>query len=175
MLKPKMQTALNHQINAELFSSYLYLSMAAYFESAGLPGMANWMQVQAAEEQNHAMRLFAFVNDRDGRVLLDAIDKPKTEWNSPLEVFKEAYEHEQKVTGLINDLVDLAVSEKDHAANSFLQWFVNEQVEEEANARGICDRLKLVGEHGPALLAIDAELGRRPAAPPLSTATAAGE
>ncbi len=172
MLKPKMQEALNRQINAELFSSYLYLSMAAYFESAGLGGMAGWMQVQAAEEQNHAMRLFAFVNERDGRVLLDAIDKPKADWSAPLEAFQEAYQHEQKVTALINDLVDLATGEKDHATVSFLQWFVNEQVEEEATARAICDKLKLVGDNGPALLMMDAELARRPAAAPLSTATA---
>lgn len=168
MLNSKMQDALNHQINAELFSSYLYLSMSAYFESAGLPGMANWMRVQAAEEQIHAMKMFAFINERDGRVLLEAIEKPKVEWNSPLEAFQEAYQHEQKVTGLINGLADLAMSEKDHAASNFLQWFVNEQVEEEATARAICDKLKLVGDHGHALLMIDGELGRRaaPAAAP---------
>ncbi len=163
MLNSKMQDALNRQINAELFSSYLYLSMSAYFESVGLPGMAGWMQAQADEERGHAMRMFAFINERDGRVLLDAIDKPKSEWNSPLEAFQEAYEHEQKVTALINGLVDLAVAEKDHAAGNFLQWFVDEQVEEEATARAICDKLKLVGDHGPALLMMDAELGRRPA------------
>ncbi len=163
MMSPKMQDALNRQINAELFSSYLYLSMSAWFESAGLAGMARWMQAQGAEEQGHAMRLFAFVNERDGRVVLEAIEKPKAEWNSPLEVFEEAYQHEQKVTSLINGLVDLAAGEKDHATGSFLQWFVNEQVEEESTARTICDKLKLVGDHGPALLMIDAELGRRPA------------
>ena len=164
MLNPKIQDALNRQINAELFSSYLYLSMSAYFESVALEGMAAWMRVQAAEEYDHAMRLFAFVNERDGRVLLDAIDKPKAEWNSPLEAFEEAYQHEQKVTALIHGLVELAAGEKDHAAGNFLQWFVNEQVEEEATARGICDKLKLIGDHGPALLMMDAQLGSRPAA-----------
>ena len=163
MMSPKMQDALNRQINAELFSSYLYLSMSAWFESAGLAGMARWMQGQAAEEQGHAMRLFAFINERDGRVVLEAIEKPKAEWNSPLEVFEEAYQHEQKVTALIDGLVDLAAAEKDHATSNFLQWFVNEQVEEESTARTICDKLKLVGDHGPALLMVDAELGRRPA------------
>ncbi len=163
MISPKMQEALNRQINAELFSSYLYLSMSAYFDSAGLDGMANWMRFQAAEEHGHAMRLFGFIGERDGRVLLDAIDKPKAEWNSPLEVFEEAYQHEQEVTALIDGLVDLAASEKDHAAGSFLQWFVNEQVEEESTARGICDKLKLVGDHGPALLMMDAQLGSRAA------------
>ncbi|MDY0165947.1 MAG: ferritin [Thermoguttaceae bacterium] len=163
MLNPKMQDALNRQINAELFSSYLYLSMSAYFESVGLEGMAGWMRAQAAEEEVHAMKMFAFINERDGRVLLDAIDKPKSEWNSPLEVFQEAYQHEQKVTALINGLVDLAETEKDHASVNFLQWFVNEQVEEESTARGICDRLKLVGDHGPALLMMDAQLGGRAA------------
>jgi len=163
MMSPKMQDALNRQINAELFSSYLYLSMSAWFETAGLAGMARWMQGQAAEEQGHAMRLFAFINERDGRVVLEAIEKPKAEWNSPLEVFEEAYQHEQKVTALIDGLVDLAAGEKDHATGSFLQWFVNEQVEEESTARTICDKLKLVGDHGPALLMVDAELGRRPA------------
>ncbi len=163
MMSPKMQDALNRQINAELFSSYLYLSMSAWFETAGLAGMARWMQGQAAEEQGHAMRLFAFINERDGRVVLEAIEKPKAEWNSPLEVFEEAYQHEQKVTALIDGLVDLAAAEKDHATSNFLQWFVNEQVEEESTARTICDKLKLVGDHGPALLMVDAELGRRPA------------
>ena len=163
MLNTKMQDALNRQINAELFSGYLYLAMSAYFESAGLPGMAGWMRAQAAEEQLHAMKMFAFVNERDGRVLLEAIEKPKTDWDSPLAAFQDAYAHEQKVTGMINGLVDLAVSERDHAANNFLQWFVNEQVEEESAARAICDKLKLVGEHGHALLMMDNELGRRAA------------
>ncbi|MDZ7618604.1 MAG: ferritin [Patescibacteria group bacterium] len=107
--------------------------------------------------------MFAFINERDGRVVLEAIEKPKTEWNSPLEAFQEAYQHEQKVTGLINGLADLALAEKDHAAANFLQWFVNEQVEEEATARAICDKLKLVGDYGPALLMMDAELAGRPA------------
>ncbi len=163
MLNTKMQDALNRQINAELFSGYLYLAMSAYFESAGLPGMAGWMRAQAAEEQLHAMKMFAFVNERDGRVLLEAIEKPKADWDSPLEAFQDAYAHEQKVTGMINGLVDLAVSERDHAANNFLQWFVDEQVEEESTARAICDKLKLVGEHGHALLMMDNELGRRAA------------
>lgn len=173
MLNSKMQDALNRQINAELFSSYLYLSMSAYFESVGLAGMAGWMRAQAAEEQVHAMKMFAFINERDGRVLLDAVDKPKTEWNSPLEAFQEALQHEQKVTALINNLVDLAESEKDYATANFLQWFVNEQVEEESTARGICEKLKLVGDHGHALLMMDAQLGGRAA--PAASAQSGGE
>lgn len=165
MLKPKIQDALNKQINAELFSSYLYLSMAAYFESQNFKGMAQWMRVQAGEEHLHAMKFFDFIHDRNGRVSLTEIAAPKTEWNSPLEAFEEAYQHEQKITGLIDDLVNLSHGEKDHAAHSFLQWFVNEQVEEEANVVAIVDQLKLVGDQGVALYMIDSHLGQRIAAP----------
>jgi ferritin len=134
MVKKKIEAALNKQLNAELYSSYLYLSMSAYFQSINLPGFANWMRVQTQEELVHAMKFYDFINERGGRVMLQKIDSPPTKWASPLNVFESAYKHEQKVTGLINDLVNLAVGEKDHATNIFLQWFVTEQVEEEASA-----------------------------------------
>ena len=161
MLNPKTQDALNKQVNAELHSSYLYLSMAAYFESENLGGMAQWMRVQAREELAHAMKLFNFINERNGRVTLTQVEAPKTEWESPLDVFRSAYDHECKITGLIHELVDLAASQKDHAANAFLQWFVTEQVEEEAAALEIVESLKLAGDHGAALLMLDRQLGQR--------------
>lgn len=161
MLNPKIEEAFNKQINAELFSEYLYLAMAAYFESQGLKGMAHWMRMQAQEEHVHAMKFFDFINERGGRVALTAIDTPQAEWSSALAVFEGAYEHECKVTALINGLVNLATSEKDHAANVFLQWFVTEQVEEEASATEVVDKLKLAGDNGGMLFMIDRELGQR--------------
>lgn len=161
MMKPRMQEALNQQINAELYSSYLYISMEAYFAAENLPGAANWMRIQAQEEMFHAMKMFAFVNQRDGRVALRPIAGPPTTWESPLEVFEEVYKHEQHVTSLINDLVKTSIEESDFAANSFLQWFVNEQVEEEANAVALIHKLKRAGDNGAALLLIDNELATR--------------
>ena len=170
MLNPRIEAALNSQINAELYSSYLYVSMSAYFDSQNLAGMANWMRIQAQEEVAHAVKFFDFVNERDGRVLLTQIEGPKTEWTSPLDVFEEAYAHEQKVTGLINDLVDLSLGEKDHASNAFLQWFVTEQVEEEAAAKTIVDKLKMIGDNPVALYMLDGELGTRTLPAPTETA-----
>ncbi len=166
MLNPKLQDAFNEQLNAELFSSYLYLSMSAYFASENLSGMASWMQVQAQEELMHVGKYFDFINDRDGRVLLAHVDAPRTEWSSPLDAFQDALAHERKVSGLINDLMDLSLSEKDHAANSFLQWFVTEQVEEEANVKTVADKLKLIGDNPVALYMLDGELGQRTPPPP---------
>ncbi len=163
MLKPKMQEALNRQVNAELYSAYLYLSMSAYFESRGLQGMAHWMRMQFEEEQIHGLKIYDFVNERSGRVILAEIEAPETEWDSALDVFENAYGHEQKVTGLIDDLVSLAYEEKDHATASFLQWFVDEQVEEEANVSQIVDQLKMVGDSGAALFLLDGQLGQRAA------------
>jgi ferritin len=166
MLSSKMEKALNGQINAELYSSYLYLSMAACFEAANFAGMAQWMRAQAEEEKMHAMKFFDFIVDRGGRVTLTAIDAPETEWDSPLAAFEAAYAHEQKVTGLINDLVKLARSENDAATDTFLQWFVTEQVEEEKNADGIVQKLKMVKDAPHGLLMMDSELGQRqPPAP----------
>ncbi len=161
MLSEKMSEALNKQINAELYSAYLYLSMAAYFESISLSGFAKWMEIQTMEEMSHAKKFYDFVNERGGRVILETIEQPKSEWSSPLEAFEDAYKHEKYVTGLINDLVDLALEEKDHATNNFLQWFVGEQVEEEASADEIVQKLKLVGNRGNAIFMMDRELGQR--------------
>ena len=158
MLNPKIQDAFDQQLNAEMFSSYLYLSMAAYFESHNLKGMAHWMRIQVQEETMHAMKFFDFINERGGKVTLTQIDAPQTEWRSPLDVFEDTCQHESKVTGLINDLVDLSLSEKDHATNTFLQWFVTEQVEEEATAQEVRDKLKFVSDNPVALLMIDQEL-----------------
>lgn len=169
MLNPKMQDAINKQINAELYSSYLYLSMAACFEARNLKGMANWMRIQVSEELQHAVKFSEFLIERGGRVLLAAIDGPKTDWESPLEAFEDAYKHECTISELINSLVDLAVAERDHASNAFLQWFVTEQVEEESAALEVAEKLKLAGNHPGALFMLDKELGQRvlvPAADP---------
>jgi ferritin len=163
MRDSKVESAFNEQLNAELFSSYLYLSMAAYFESQNLKGMAGWMRMQAVEEHMHGMKFFDFINECGGRVTLAKIKEPKTEWSSPLDVFEETCKHESKVTGMINDLADLALAEKDHAASAFLQWFITEQVEEEATAQEIRDKLRLVSDNPVALFMIDRELGQRPA------------
>lgn len=166
MLSEKIQQALNEQINAELYSSYLYLSMQAYFESINLAGFANWMKAQTQEELMHAIKIYDFVNERNSRVLLKAIDKPPTEWNSPLDVFEQVFKHEQKVTVLINNLVNLAADEKDHATASFLQWFVNEQVEEEASADAVRQQLKLMEAAPGGLFMLDRELSKRVFTPP---------
>lgn len=161
MISEKITEAFNGQINAEIYSSYLYLSMSAYFESINLRGMANWMRCQAAEELIHAMKFYNFLCERGGKVKLAAVEGPPTKWDSPLHIFEEAYRHEQKVTGLINNLVDLAVQERDHAANNFLQWFVAEQVEEESSADAVVQSLKLAGDQGGGLFMIDRELAQR--------------
>jgi len=170
MLKKNVEKALNQQINAELYSAYLYLSMNAHFQALNLKGFANWMRVQAMEEFTHADKFSAYVLDRGGHVVLTAIDSPPVTWKSALVVFQETYKHEQKVTGLINALVDLAINEKDHATNNFLQWFVNEQVEEEANADALVQQLKLIGEAGQGLLMLDRELAQRVFTPPTAQA-----
>ena len=166
MITKKMQQALNEQINAELYSAYLYLSMEAYFKSENLPGFANWMRAQTQEELMHAMKIYDFLNERGGRVILKRIEEPPTQWDSPLAAFEAAYKHEQKVTGLINDLVNLAIEEKDHATNSFLQWFVNEQVEEESSADEVVQKLKRVEKAPGGMFMIDQELGQRVFTPP---------
>jgi len=166
MLSEKIQQALNEQINAELYSSYLYLAMQAYFESINLAGFANWMKAQTQEELMHAIKIYDFVNERNSRVILKAIDKPPTEWKSPLDVFEQVFKHEQKVTALINNLVNLAADEKDHATASFLQWFVNEQVEEEASADAVLQQLKLMQDAPGGLFMLDRELAQRVFTPP---------
>ena len=166
MISKKIEKALNEQVNAELFSAYLYLSMEAYFKSMNLNGFANWMRVQTQEEISHAMKIYEFINERGGRITLKAIDGPETEWDSPLVVFKAVYEHEQKVTSLINDLVNLAIEEKDHATNTFLQWFVNEQVEEESSADDMVQQLKMMEKAPGGLFMLDRELAQRVFTPP---------
>ena len=161
MLSEKVEQALNEQVNAEMYSAYLYLAMSAYFEDQNLTGFANWMYVQAKEEMTHAMKIYNFIFDRGGRVKLKAIDTPPANWDDPLKVVEEVYEHEQKVTKMIHDLVDLARSENDHATDNMLQWFVSEQVEEEANADELVQRLKMVGGQGQGLLMINKELSGR--------------
>ena len=166
MISKKMQEALNEQVNAEFYSAYLYLSMVAYFESINLPGFANWMRAQTQEELAHAMKIYDYINGRGGRVTLKSIDQPPTEWESPLAAFEAAYGHEQKVTGLINELVNLAIEEKDHAANMFLQWFVNEQVEEEKSADDIVQKLRQIVDAPSVMNMLDKEMGQRVFTPP---------
>ena len=161
MISKKMEEALNEQINAEMYSAYMYLSMESYFKAQNLNGFANWMRIQTQEEAAHAMKIYGFINERGGRVTLKAIKGPPTEWDSALAVFKAVYEHEQKVTGLINNLVDLAIKEKDHASNSFLQWFVNEQVEEEASADAVVQQLTMMENAPGGMFMLDRELGQR--------------
>ncbi len=161
MLNKKIEKALNEQLNAELYSAYLYLSMAAWFESQNLPGFAAWMRIQHREETVHGLKFFKFVAERRGRVALKAIDGPGTEWKSPLAAFEAAMKHEQYITGRIGELVNLALAEKDHASNAFLQWFVNEQVEEEASVDSIVQKLKMADKSAGALLMLDHELGKR--------------
>ena len=161
MIKKKVQDALNKQVNAELYSAYMYLSMEAYFQSVNLSGFANWMRCQTQEEIFHAMKIYDFINERGGRVTLKPIDGPPTQWKSPLDVFQETYKHEQLVKSLINKLVDLSIKESDHATNTFLQWFVTEQVEEEAAEDEIVQKLKLIGKDGSGLFMIDQELAQR--------------
>jgi ferritin len=156
-----MEKALNGQLNAELASEYLYLSMAAYFESQNLEGFASWMQVQAREEFTHAMKIYGYIHSRGGRVRLGALEAPKAEWESPLDAFSAALTHEKMISGLINDLVELANSEKDNASHQFLMWFVAEQVEEEESAGRVVDRLKLMGDAPGGLFMMDQELGAR--------------
>jgi len=161
MLKTKMLNALNNQINAEIYSSYLYLSMESYFHSVSLGGFARWMRSQVQEELYHGMKFYDYVNERGGKVVLDAIARPEAEWKTPLDAFEHILKHEQMVTSLINDLMDLACEEKDHATKIFLQWFVSEQVEEEASVGEVVNRLNLIKKDSSGLFLLDAELGKR--------------
>jgi ferritin len=161
MLSQQMQDALNKQCNAELYSAYLYLSMSAYFQSINFEGFAHWMRLQAQEELEHAMKFYDFVIERGGRAVLGAVDEPTFEWASPLAAFENAYEHEQKVTSLIHNIADLAIKEGDHATNVFLHWFVDEQVEEEAAASAIAQKLQMIGDSMNGLFMLDHRLGER--------------
>jgi ferritin len=161
MISKAMQAAVNEQINKELYSSYLYLSMAAYFENKNLPGFAKWLHVQTDEERGHGMKLYQHLVDRNGRVVLKAIAAPATNWKSNLEVFKEVQTHEAEVTASINGLYELALKEKDYPMQVLLQWFINEQVEEEKNAADIVQQLEPIDAHGTAVLMLDHQLGKR--------------
>lgn len=161
MLSKALQDAINDQIHHEFHSAYIYLSMAAYMESANFPGFAHWMRLQAKEEVNHAMKLFDYVNDRNGRVTLKALEQPPADFASILATFEQALEHEKKVTQMIHNLYGLATKENDYATQVALQWFINEQVEEEATAMSVVDRLKIAGNDGAGLLLLDRELGSR--------------
>ncbi len=153
----------NRQLNLELHSSYLYLAMAAYFDAGNLHGFSHWMKVQASEERDHAMKFYEFIVDRGGRVTLDKLDKPQTSWESPLAAFEHTLKHEQEVTASISGIVDASLAQKDHAAHSFLQTLIDEQVEEEAQATDIVQRLKMIGPSTGSLLWMDKELGKRAA------------
>jgi ferritin len=171
VLSERMADSLNEQINKEIYSAYLYLSMSAYSTFIGMKGFANWFLVQYQEEMMHAMKIYDYINDQGGQVKLLAVKKPPTEFGSPLEMFEKTLEHEKFVTKCINDLVDLAIKGNDHASNIFLQWFVTEQIEEEANDNEIISKLKLVGEDGKGLFMIDKELAARGFTPPATSNT----
>ena len=161
MLSQAVQEAINDQIHHEFHSAYVYLSMSAYLEAANFTGFAKWMRVQAKEEVMHAMKLFDFVNDRNGRVTLKTLEQPNAEWKSVLDVFENALKHEQKVTSMIHSLYALATKENDYATQVALTWFINEQVEEEATATSVVDRLKIANNDGAALLILDGQMGAR--------------
>ncbi len=161
MMGERLQEAINEQINKELYSAYLYLSMAAYCEAESLPGFAGWMRAQAQEEQAHAMRFFDYINTRGGRVVLKAIEVPPPVWKSPLEMLEQVLDHERKVTGMINLLYQLALRENDYATQIELQWFITEQVEEEESASAVVEQLKRIGDQPMGLLMLDRDLGQR--------------
>ena len=161
MLSEKMVKALNEQLNAEYYSAYLYLSMSAYFESNNYPGFAKWMNVQFQEEQSHAEKLFRYINDRGAKVTLKEIKAPPTEFESVMAVFEQTLIHEQSVTKSIDNLTELAISEKDHASQTYLQWYVSEQIEEEKNVGDILGTLKRAGNAQQILFMLDQQLGQR--------------
>ncbi len=161
MLSKAVQDAINEQIKNELYSAHQYLSMSAYCESVTLPGFAHWMRAQAQEEREHAMKFYDFLLNRNGRVVLQAIEQPVVEFGSPVEVFEQALEQEQKVTAQINELYGLVLSENDYASQAFLQWFLTEQVEEEKNVGDVLETLKMIGDEGETLFLFDRELGNR--------------
>jgi ferritin len=163
IMNKKIEQAFNDHLNAELFSSYLYLAMANCFTAKNLDGMAGWMRLQAEEERGHGMKFLDFIHQRGGRVLLQQINQPQLDWATPLEAFQQAYDHELEISKRIGALVDLATKENDHAAVNFLQWFVAEQVEEEANALAVVDKLKMVGDNVMGILTMDGRLGQRAA------------
>jgi ferritin len=161
MLSKRLQDGLNEQIRHELYSAYVYLAMVAHFEEENLSGFAHWMRLQSKEELGHAMKIFDFIHERGGRVTLQAIDKPPVRFKSPLEIFQKAHQHEQKVTGLIHKLYDLALKESDYPTQVFLHWFIEEQVEEEKVTAEVVSKLELIGGDPTGLYLLDRELGER--------------
>ncbi|MBZ0202161.1 MAG: ferritin [Ignavibacteria bacterium] len=166
MLSKKLAQELNNQMNNEFFSEYEYLSMAAYFHAENLDGIANYFHVQAQEEHFHAMKIFHFILDKGGKVELQQIAKPDVMFKSNIEVFEKALAHEQRVTKSINDLMDEAIKNNDHAVNSFLKWYVDEQVEEESSASKALGKMQIIGGKGEGLLFIDQEFAQRTFVPP---------
>ena len=166
MISKKIEAVFNKQINAETYSAYLYWSMSAMLEKMNLPGFANWMRIQAQEEMTHSLKFYNHVIERNGTVILTEIAAPPTQWDSAKSVFQDALSHEQKVTGLINGLMDLAIAEKDHATNMFLQWFVTEQVEEEATAMEVLGKLEIISKTAGGLYMLDKEMAGRVFTPP---------
>jgi len=167
MISKKLEDAINEQINKELYSEYLYLSMAAYLAALGLDGFTNFFKIQVLEERFHTMKFFDFMNERGGRVILKEIKQPKIDFDSPVEVFELAYKHEQFVSKSINELMDVAIAENDHATKSFLNWFVDEQVEEEVSMEKILNQLKMIDGQGHGMLMLDRELAMRTFNPPV--------
>lgn len=167
MINQRLNDELNTQINAEIYSSYLYLSMSAWFESKSLTGFARWMRAQSQEEMFHADKMFDYLNDRGGTVILDEIERPPHQWDAPLSVMKQVVDHEAHVTELINSLVDSALEERDHAMSHFLQWYVSEQVEEEASVGEVYEKLKMIDNDSAGMFAMDLELGKRTFTPPV--------
>ena len=161
MISKTIQNAINEQINKELFSAYLYLSMATYCAESNLPGFARWLRVQSDEENKHAMKLYGYVHQHGNHVELQGIDKPPVKFKSPRDIFNHVLEHEQKVTGMINKLYELALKEDDYPTQIFLQWFVTEQVEEEKNAVEIIERMKMIGDQMSLMIMLDREMGAR--------------
>jgi ferritin len=161
MINKKINEAFNEQINEEIFSSYLYLSMATYFDNMGMTGFSHWFRLQAQEEMFHAMKFYHHIVERGGRVILKAIQEPEINWESTLNAFEAALKHEEHISACINDLMDLSMNEKDYASRSLLQWFVDEQVEEEASVTEIIDKLNLAGKQGHMVYMIDRELSAR--------------
>lgn len=161
MLSQSLQDALNEQIKNEFYSAHVYLSMSSWFEDKGLPGFAKWMRVQYGEELEHGLKIFDFINDRDGKALVYGFDAPPADWKSPLDVFENSYAHEKKVTAMINNLYKMAQLEPDYATLVLMQWFISEQVEEEKSAKLIVDQLKMAGDSASAILILDRELGAR--------------
>jgi ferritin len=169
MINKRMQDAINEQIKFEIYSANLYLSMSAYIEGKNLKGIAHWLRVQYEEETFHALKLYDYLKNREGQVIIQSIDAPPSEFGTPLETFKKVLEHEQHVTAAINNLYKVAIEENDIAAQIFLQWFVNEQMEEEANASDVIGKMKLIGDRGVDLLYLDTELATRVFVPPAAT------